>query len=240
LAVDADLERKEKFREYYAKYRAINREKIRKRNLKWYNDNREKCLESGRKYRLNNLEKNRKRCREYARNHKEKNKAYKKIWEVNNRDKVNATARKSKRKNHEKVIACMKKWRSEHKKEISDYSNKYMKRRREQYPSIKILGNLRTKMRIALKSNGTEKKERTVTLIDCTPNELKIYLELLFKPGMSWDNYGRKGWHIDHIIPCAIFDLTDKKQRKKCFHYTNLQPLWAQENLKKGKQYYGC
>jgi hypothetical protein len=50
---------------------------------------------------------------------------------------------------------------------------------------------------------------------------------------MSWDNYGRKGWHIDHIIPCDLFDLTDYKQQKQCFHYTNTQPLWWDDNLKK-------
>jgi desulfoferrodoxin (superoxide reductase-like protein) len=56
-------------------------------------------------------------------------------------------------------------------------------------------------------------------------------LEKQFKLGMNWDNYGRSGWHIDHIKPCASFDLTKKEEQLKCFHYTNLQPLWARENL---------
>jgi len=51
---------------------------------------------------------------------------------------------------------------------------------------------------------------------------------------MSWDNYGYRGWHIDHIRPCASFDLTDPEQQRECFHYTNLQPLWWQDNLRKG------
>ncbi len=51
---------------------------------------------------------------------------------------------------------------------------------------------------------------------------------------MTWENHGRHGWHIDHIIPCAAFDLTDPEQQKKCFHYTNYQPLYTLENLKKG------
>jgi DNA/RNA endonuclease G (NUC1) len=50
---------------------------------------------------------------------------------------------------------------------------------------------------------------------------------------MNWENYGKNGWHIDHIIPCASFDLTDPKQQKNCFHYTNLQPLWAADNIRK-------
>jgi hypothetical protein len=50
---------------------------------------------------------------------------------------------------------------------------------------------------------------------------------------MSWGNYGLHGWHVDHIIPCASFDLTDPEQQRQCFHYTNLQPLWAEDNLRK-------
>ena len=77
-------------------------------------------------------------------------------------------------------------------------------------------------------------------LIGCTSDKMKAHLEAQFSPGMTWDNYGHPnggytaGWHIDHIIPCAAFDLTDPVEQKQCFHYTNLQPLWAEDNLKKG------
>jgi hypothetical protein len=50
---------------------------------------------------------------------------------------------------------------------------------------------------------------------------------------MTWDNYGKKGWHVDYILPCASFDLTKEEEQKKCFHYTNLQPLWWLDNIKK-------
>lgn len=69
-------------------------------------------------------------------------------------------------------------------------------------------------------------------MIGCSIEELKQYLEKQFKEGMTWDNYGE--WHIDHIIPCAAFDLTKEEEQLKCFNYTNLQPLWAEENEKKG------
>ena len=63
-------------------------------------------------------------------------------------------------------------------------------------------------------------------------DQLRKHLEQLFKPGMAWDNYGL--WHIDHKKPCASFNLSDTAQQKACFHHTNLQPLWANANLRKG------
>lgn len=68
-------------------------------------------------------------------------------------------------------------------------------------------------------------------LIGCTVEYLRQHLEQQFQPGMSWDNWSISGWHIDHIRPCASFDLTDPIQQAQCFHYTNLQPLWAKDNM---------
>lgn len=83
------------------------------------------------------------------------------------------------------------------------------------------------------------KSGRTQELLGCSFEQLAKHLESLWQPGMSWENYGayRIGgsmtWHIDHIRPLASFDLTDPEQQKQCFHYTNLQPLWADENIAK-------
>jgi hypothetical protein len=97
--------------------------------------------------------------------------------------------------------------------------------------NFRMLGNLRTRIYHAMKKDTKGKK--TKELLGCSIQELKIYLESKFREGMSWGNYGKYGWHIDHIIPCSMFDLTNLEQQKKCFHYSNLQPLWAVENLKK-------
>jgi hypothetical protein len=75
--------------------------------------------------------------------------------------------------------------------------------------------------------------------LGCPIAYLKTYLESLFKPGMSWDNYGHKSWHVDHIIPLCSFDLSDPEQLKKACHYTNLQPLWATENISKSGKLHG-
>lgn len=83
---------------------------------------------------------------------------------------------------------------------------------------------------------GKKKCAPTLKLLGCSLVELKTYLESLFQLGMSWENYGKNGWHIDHIIPCAAFDLSKPEEQHKCFHYTNLQPLWAIDNLRKGNK----
>lgn len=87
------------------------------------------------------------------------------------------------------------------------------------------------RIRSAIKRNGGIKGGRTMELIGCTVQELRAHLESKFKPGMSWDNYG--AWQIDHIIPCAEFDLRSEFQQLQCFHFSNLQPLWKLENIKK-------
>jgi len=79
---------------------------------------------------------------------------------------------------------------------------------------------------------GKNKSASTMKLISCTIEELWRHLESKFEPWMTRENYGL--WHVDHIRPCYSFDLTDPEQQKKCFHYTNLQPLEAIENIKKG------
>jgi len=95
--------------------------------------------------------------------------------------------------------------------------------------NFRLAHNLRSRLFQAIKKNY--KVSHTIDLLDCSLNFFKDYLEAQFKPGMSWDNYG--AWHIDHIRPCASFDLSKAEEQRACFHYTNLQPLWAKENLEK-------
>lgn len=128
--------------------------------------------------------------------------------------------------------------RNHYNKNIEHYRKKhvnYNKNRRNIDIEFKITENLRRRVRSALRNNS--KSQKTLELIGCTPKDLKIHLESQFTEGMSWSNYGLNGWHIDHIKPCSSFDLTDPDQQKECFHYTNLQPLWAVDNLSKGNTY---
>lgn len=93
---------------------------------------------------------------------------------------------------------------------------------------------MKTRLVKRLKALIGRKSERYHDLIGCSPKALVTHLQSLFKPGMNWENTHE--WHIDHKIPCRAFDLTKKEERLKCFHYTNLQPLWAAENAAKSDQ----
>jgi hypothetical protein len=104
-------------------------------------------------------------------------------------------------------------------------------------PEYRLICSMRTRIRTALNRAGTARADDTMDLIGCSSNFLRRHMEVLWEPGMSWGNYGFNGWHIDHIKPCCLFDLSNEEDQRQCFHWTNLQPLWWQDNLSKGTQY---
>jgi len=111
----------------------------------------------------------------------------------------------------------------------------YYKKRRRENPAFNIMCRLRCRLWHALKAQGVRKTTSTMKLCGCSLDYLKKYLEKQFVDGMTWENRGK--WHIDHIRPCCSFDLTDPEQQKQCFHYSNLQPLWARDNMIKGAKW---
>jgi len=159
---------------------------------------------------------------EYIRNYillnKEKILSQAKIYYINN---------KTKRINYNKH-----RWIINKKKINLENKKKY-----ETNINAKLRWLLTNRLYRALK--GKTKSEHTLDLLGCSIEELKNYLERQFKEGMNWNNYSYRGWHIDHIKPCASFNLENIEEQRKCFHYTNLQPLWATENQEKGSLYLG-
>lgn len=138
------------------------------------------------------------------------------------------------KKKRERIKAEHRKaWKRQYEKspQRRAWAAKYLREKRSVDVSFKMATALRNRVRDAL--NGRSKSEKFFELVGCSPKELSAYLESKFKQGMTWKNYGLKGWHIDHIRPCASFDLSNPQEQKRCFHYTNLQPLWAYENLAK-------
>lgn len=112
--------------------------------------------------------------------------------------------------------------------------NAYRKQLRLSDPNFRIACTLRTRTSTLLRRCKATKSNSTLKLLGCSLEELRRHLTRQFQIGMSWKNYGQ--WHIDHIVPCASFDLTQPIQQAKCFHFSNLQPLWAIDNLKKNKR----
>ncbi len=153
--------------------------------------------------------------------------------------------------NKEKLKVGMKKYYQENREILMKKSREYYKKNREEHiergkrykmkryhsdVEFKLSHNLRGSLRKRLKYHLANKTSSALSLVGCTMEELKAYIESKFEEGMSWENWALDGWHLDHIIPCSSFDLTIEEEQKKCFHYTNLQPLWAKDNLTKNNK----
>jgi hypothetical protein len=182
----------------------------------------------------------------------EKRRTYDREWRDQRREQLNAArrARYALRKvadpeAHEVQRAFMRKWRQENQQIVSARKKAYetehadaRRKRKRAYdksrlasdPVYKLNLYLRKRLNLALKNNS--KAGSAVRLLGCSIDDFKARLEAMWSPGMSWDNYG--DWHIDHIQPLAAFDLLDKAQLAVACHFSNLQPLWKADNLRKG------
>lgn len=111
---------------------------------------------------------------------------------------------------------------------------------RRNYERLKADPALRLKKQVMGRIWSAMKRQRvsgsgSFALVGCSPNFLRDHIAKQFAPGMSFENYGK--WHVDHIQPCASFDLSDPAQLAECFNWRNLQPLWASENIRKSDSY---
>ena len=112
----------------------------------------------------------------------------------------------------------------------------YNKKKYKEDPYYRAVFLIRCRIGKVLRERNIGKQDKTYDLLGCSKKEFIKYFEAKFTEGMSWDKMGNE-IHLDHIKPCCSFDLTQEEEQKKCFHYTNLQPLWAVENLSKGGKY---
>ncbi len=130
---------------------------------------------------------------------------------------------------------CLVAYRKQNRKQIQKTMTKYERERKKKDPVFKLAKTMRSRLLSALTRKNAKKNCRTMDLIGASPSFVMGYLEAKFTEGMTWENHGT--WHIDHIKPCCSFDLTKEEEQRKCFHYSNLQPLWAEDNLKKGGKF---
>ena len=221
---------KKKKKDYYQK----NKEKIKAKRKEWHEKNKERLKDSRKAY----FDQRKDLKREYDKIYREKNKERlkkkdRKYYE-NNKKKILEQNKKYREKNSNWLKECQKKYSIKNRYSKRKYDRIYCEKKYKNDLNYKIKKHLRARIRSAIKSKCGEKSLKSMELLNCSIEHARKHLESQFKEGMTWDNYGSYGWHIDHIIPCASFDLTDPEQQKKCFNYKNLQPLWWHDNLSKG------
>jgi hypothetical protein len=154
-----------------------------------------------------------------------------------NRQVINKSTLKRKDKRHQTNV--------KDRELISEYNKQYYEKNKQQYQeyfknkmktdiNFRLSVNFRSRITSALRKGS--KKTSSSDLLGCSIKEYKLYLEKQFDKNMNWDNYGSY-WDIDHIKPCAAFNLTDLDEQKQCFHYSNTQPLSKKENQIKNRFY---
>jgi hypothetical protein len=180
--------------------------------------------------------------RKYREKHKDKVKLYKKNWHETNKDRLNAKSKAYNETNKDRLNAKSKAYREVNKDKLKEQRKVYRETNKDKlhkYDMYRYKNNIKRKLSCRLRSRlrdvikNNYKSGSAVKDLGCTIDELKSYLESKFQNGMTWDNWSLYGWHIDHIKPLASFDLSDRKQLLEACHYTNLQPLWAKDNLAK-------
>lgn len=184
---------------------------------RYWEKHKARIRERSRKWYLEHKELADQRVKDCQRKYPDRVKARGIIWQNKNRHIIRANYLRNRLERIRKSVAASKK-------------------RRRSDLNYRLTGNLRHRVWLALR--GHVKSDRTLGLIGCSIDDLRDYLESKFSEGMSWDNYGFYGWHVDHIKPCALFDLTQPQEQRQCFHYSNLQPLWAKDNFSKPR--YSC
>lgn len=161
---------------------------------------------------------------------REKKKLYDVQYRNKNRDKRRDQNRAWQQENRERAALHSARWRAKNPEEVRKQTL-CCYHRRKQEPQFHLARCLRNRIRKVL--HGESKSAPSLALLDMKLSEFKIYLQGQFRPGMTWENYGRV-WHLDHVRPCASFDLTDREQQRACFQWDNFQPLFVKENLQKG------
>ncbi len=153
--------------------------------------------------------------------HKEKRLNYYKIWSENNKE-------------HRKKY--MNEYREKNKEKIKEIKRNYEKTRKSNDPIYKLVANFRTAIWTTLKENNMTKYGHYFEILKYTPEQLSNHLANQFKDGMTWENYGE--WHVDHKLPITSFEFKEVGDEEflRCWSLDNLQPMWAEENIRKSNR----
>ena len=207
--------------EFTLRKNKVYRNKCRKCNVVWYRQyvlgNKEKNLAAKKKYRLANKEKIKIKNLKYC---------------LVNREKIKKTQRKYYLVNREKILVRCRKYEENNREKMNETRRKYQRTKMKTDPIYKLAKACRSRTRTFLKIRNFQKKSSTFKMIGCSPQELMRHLSLKFTAGMTLENHGK--WHVDHIIPLS--SASNEEDVIRLCHYTNLQPLWAQDNLTKSNK----
>ncbi len=240
---------KEEKAEYDRQYRAANKDRLAERRRRYYVANRATIIQKQRDYVAVNKDKIAERqAKKYAAN-KDQYAAKKRLHYLANKERINETNRAYHAAHREKQNAKKIQWQRENKGRYRAYQDAYRtehrghinalvrnrnQKRRKTDIQFRLKENLRSRFTQAVRNK--HKTGSAVRDLGCSIPELIDRLTDMFQPGMTWDNWGLgpDKWNIDHIKPLSKFDLTDREQFLQAAHYTNLQPLWQEDNLRKG------
>ncbi|WP_020474458.1 hypothetical protein [Zavarzinella formosa] len=155
-------------------------------------------------------------------------KAARKVRYQSNLEKFREEKKAYYRKNVAKKRLYDVEYRAANKDRIRDCKRVWEEKNRDN-SIVRVKRNLRRRLGHVIRREN--KCSSMLDLLSCSAEDFVKHIESQFETGMSWENYGSFGWHIDHIMPCHSFDLTKPDQQQACFHYTNLRPLWWRENI---------
>lgn len=219
----------EERREYARAYYIANKQKILKRVHKYYINNSDKVKAYSKSW----AKANKKRVLQNSYN-----------WIKNNSERSKAIVKKSRQKRREAINLWKREYRKTHKNEYVLRNKSRREKLVDKTSDFTITNKIRKRvwryLKRKIKGKGHHHKDKgleTTTLLGCSFEQFKFHIESLFQPGMSWANWTFNGWHLDHIRPISSFDSQNKEELKKVWHYTNLQPIWAKDNLEKGAKY---
>lgn len=192
-------------RHYIRSRRAEFRRKQREYNRQWYQRNRARKLEQNRRWdRAHHTQR-----QEYFQRHALE-------WYY---------------KHHTRALQRARRYYRANRQRKNRQRNEQLKRQRRRDPGARIRMQLRSRLSTLVRQGGEKAFSISKEVMLYSAEELRQHLERLFLPKMSWSNYGRKGWHVDHIIPCDNFNLSVLAEARECFALHNLRPLWAADNL---------
>lgn len=225
-----DQEREERRKATYRKYYEANREKRIQYALNRRAANPEKAQEEQRKY----YEANREKLKDYSRQQKKadpkKNREFVRRYRAKNCTETREKSRKYYQANREKIYATNLRWKAENPDLVKAQRKRLRAKKIEKGDPVYLMScRVRSRMRMALKSNGFSKESKTAKMLGCSWSFFCQHIENQFTDGMNWGNQSQ--WHLDHILPLSC--ATTLEGIEKLSHYTNIRPLWAAENLRK-------